>query len=121
MAEYLPLYKPGQAITLKASGTITGGRVVAVSGDGTVATAGADSVNWVGVAAFDAVANDNVTIYAGGVQYCVASGAITAGDAVEVAASGAVATAAGTTFATHVGTALKTAADGARVPVQFNR
>jgi hypothetical protein len=32
MAEYLPIYKPGQAITLKASATITGGRVVAVSG-----------------------------------------------------------------------------------------
>lgn len=121
MAEYLPLYKPGQAITLKASATIVGGRVVAVSGDGTVATAGADSLVWVGVAANDAVTNDNVTIYTGGVQYCVASGAITAGDQIECAAAGAVATASGTTYATHVGTALKSAADGARVPVHFNR
>lgn len=121
MAEYLPLYTPGQAITLKASASITGGRVVAISGDGTVATAGADSVAWVGVAANDAALNDNVTIYSGGVQYCVASGAITAGDAIECAAAGAVSTAASTTFATHLGTALKSAADGAKVPVHFNR
>lgn len=121
MAEYLPLYKPGQAITLKASATIVGGRVVAISGDGTVATAGADSVAWVGVAAQDAATNDNITVYSGGVQYCVASGAITAGDAIECAAAGAVATAASTTFATHLGTALKSAADGAKVPVHFNR
>lgn len=121
MAEYLPSHKPGQAITLKASGAITGGRVVAVSGDGTVATAGADAVNWVGVAANDAATNDYVTIYSGGVQSCVASGAITAGDAIECAASGAVATAASTTFATHLGVALTTAADGAQVRVHFNR
>jgi hypothetical protein len=121
MAEYLPLYKPGQAITLKASGSITGGRVVAVSGSGTVATAGADALNWVGVAANDAATNDDVTIYTGGVQYCVASGAITAGDQVECAASGAVSTGSGTTYATYVGVALRSAADGAKVPVHFNR
>lgn len=63
MAEYLPVYKPGQAVTLKASATITGGQVVAVSGSGTVAPAGADSTAWVGVASNDAVTNDNVTIY----------------------------------------------------------
>lgn len=121
MAEYLPAYKPGQAITLKASGTISAGRVVAVSGDGTVATAGADAANWVGVASQDAVANDNITINSGGVQSCVASGSITAGDAIECAASGAVATGSGTTFATYVGIALTSAADGAQVRVQFNR
>lgn len=121
MAEYLPVYKPGQALTLKASGSITGGRLVAVSGSGTVATAGADSTAWVGVAAFDAATNDSVTIYCGGVQECVASGAITAGDVVEAAASGAVATAASVTASTYVGVALTTAADGAKVRVQFAR
>jgi hypothetical protein len=54
MAEYLPIYKPGQALTLKASGAITGGQLVAISGSGTVATAGAAAANWIGVAAFDA-------------------------------------------------------------------
>lgn len=121
MAEYLPIYKPGQAITLKASANITGGRLVAVSGSGTVATAGADSTAWVGVASNDAVTNDNLTIYCGGVQECVAAGAITAGDVVEAAASGAVATGASVTAGTYVGIALTTAADGAKVRVQFAR
>lgn len=121
MAEYLPIYKPGQALTLKASAGITGGRLVAVSGSGTVATAGADSVVWVGVAAFDASTNDNLTVYCGGVQTLVAAGAITAGDAVECAASGAVATGSGTTYATYVGIALTTAADTAQVRVLMNR
>jgi hypothetical protein len=37
MAEYLPIYRPGQVLTLKASAGITGGQLVAVSGSGTVA------------------------------------------------------------------------------------
>lgn len=121
MAEYLPIHTPGQAVTLKASGSITGGRVVAVSGSGTVATAGADSATWVGVAAHDAATNDNLTIWCGGTQECVAAGAITAGDAIECAASGAVATAASATALTYVGVALTTAADGAKVRVRFHR
>jgi hypothetical protein len=80
MAEYLPIYKPGQALTLKASAGITGGALVAVSGAGTVATAGAASAAWLGVAAFDASTNDNVTIHCGGVQSLTASGSIAAGD-----------------------------------------
>jgi len=80
MADYTPRFKPGQAITLQASAAITGGRLVAVSGSGTVATAGADSALVVGVAGFDVAASgDKVTVYAGGVQKLVASGAITAG------------------------------------------
>lgn len=121
MAEYLPIHTPGQAITLKASATITAGQVVAVSGSGTVAPAGADSATWVGVAAFDAATNDDVTIYAGGTQSVTASGAITAGDAIECAAAGAVATAASATALTYVGVALTTAADGAKVRVRFHR
>lgn len=121
MAEYLPIYKPGQALTLKASAAITGGQLVAVSGSGTVAPAGAGALNWVGVAAFDASTNDNVTIHCDGVQSLTASGAITAGDLVIGAASGAVAT--GTTPASgaFVGVALTTAASGAKVRVKFNR
>ncbi len=121
MPEYLPIHTPGQAVTLKASATITGGQVVAVTGSGTVGPAGADSTSWVGVAANDAATNDNVTVYCGGTQNCTASGAITAGDAVEVAASGAVALASTPTVATHLGLALTTAADGAKVRVRFNR
>ncbi len=121
MAESLPIYRPGQAITLKASGAITGGRMVAVSGSGTVATAGADSIAWVGQAAFDAATNDNLTVHCGGVLEFVASGAITAGDNVECAAAGAVATASGVTPGTYVGVALTTAADTAKVRVLMSR
>lgn len=120
MAEYLPIHTPGQAITLKASATITAGQIVAVTGSGTVGPAGADSTAWVGVAAFDAATNDNVTIYAGGTQDVLASGTVTAGESVECAAAGAVATAATPTVATIVGLALTTATD-AKVRVRFLR
>lgn len=117
MAEYLPIYKPGQAITLKASAAITGGQLVEVTGSGTVGPAGAASTKVAGVAAFDAAVNDEVTIYSGGVQHAVASGAVAAGDVVQAAAAGKVAT--GTTA--PLGIALTAAADGADVRVQFNR
>lgn len=121
MAEYLPVYKPGQALTLKASAAITAGQIVEVTGAGTVGPAGADSVKWVGVAAFDAATNDNVTIYAGGVQAPVASGTVTAGDLVVCAADGEVVSdATPATAPALVGVALSTATDAA-VRVAFVR
>lgn len=128
--EYLPIYKPGQAITLKASAAITGGQVVAVSGAGTVGPAGVKSAAVVGVAAFDAAQNDNVTIFSGGVQSVEAAGAVTAGDLIVSGATGTVAKLAVVTTPTAadvtdsraiLGVALTTAADGALVRVQFNR
>lgn len=121
MAEYLPVFKPGQAVTLKASAAITGGQVVEVTGSGTVGPAGANSTKVVGVAAFDAAINDNVTVYAGGVQHCTASGAITAGDIIAAAAAGAVATNAAPAAGVQIGVALTTAANAADVRVLFNR
>lgn len=117
MAEYLPTFKPGQAVTLKASAAITGGQLVEVTGSGTVGPAGAASTKVVGVAAFDAAINDNVTIYSGGVQHATASGAVAAGDVVQAAANGQVATGA----TAPLGIALTAAASGADVRVQFNR
>lgn len=126
MAEYLPLHAPGQAITRQASATITGGQLVAVSGVGTVAAAGANAVNWIGVAAFDAVNGDNLAIYTGGVQRLVASGTVTAGDQVVPAAAGQVSTLAAVTTPTAadvtntralVGVALNTATNGNLVEV----
>lgn len=111
MAEYLPIYKPGQAITLRASAAITGGQLVEVSGSGTVGPAGAASVKVVGVAAFDAANGDAVTVYNAGVQHATASGAVTAGDVVQAGAAGTVAS--GTTA--PVGIALTTAANGGDV------
>lgn len=130
MAEYLPLLSPGAALTRSASAAVTGGQLVAVSGSGTVAPAGANASNWVGVAAFDAAVNDNVTVYAGGVQRITASGAVTAGDLLVAAAAGQVSTLAAVTTPTAadvtntraiVGIALTTAANGALVEVQMDR
>lgn len=121
MAEYLPLVKPGNSFTLKASAAITGGLLVAVSGVNTVATAGLASTAVVGVAGFDAAINDNVTVWAGGIQEVTAGGAITAGDQVTAGAAGTVVTVgAGTAFQV-VGVALNTAANAAKVRVQFGR
>lgn len=121
MAEYLPIHTPGQAVTLKASASITAGQVVGVTGSGTVGPAGADSAVMVGVAAQDASTNDYVTVYCGGTQSVTAAGAITAGDAIECAANGTVATASGGTVLTVIGVALTTAADTAKVRVRFIR
>jgi hypothetical protein len=41
MADYVPLYLPGNAVNSTASATITGGQAVYVSGSGTVANAAA--------------------------------------------------------------------------------
>lgn len=121
MAEYLPPLKPGTALTLKASSAVVGGQVVAISGDATVATAGAASTAVVGVAGFDAATNDNVTIHAGGVQACKASGAIAAGSPVIAGALGTVVASALPPAGQQVGIALSNAADAALVRVQFGR
>ena len=121
MAEYLPITSPGQAETSKASASITGGQVVAVSGSGTIAPATAASTAVVGVASNDASTNDNVTFFSGGTQNCLASGSITAGSPVIAGAAGTVVASATPPAGQQVGVALTTAADGARVRVQFQR
>lgn len=121
MPEYLPITKPGQAETSKASAVITGGQVVAVSGDGTIAPAAAASTAVIGVAAFDAAQNDNVTYFSGGTQNCLASGAITAGSPVIAGAAGTVVASATPPAGQQIGVAKTTAADGARVRVQWTR
>ncbi|MET0887564.1 MAG: capsid cement protein, partial [Mycetocola sp.] len=92
MAEYLPLHLPGKAFTRQASATITGGQLVIVTGSGTVGPGSAATHLWVGVAGFDAVNGDNVTVFAEGVQRLVATGTVTAGQYVEAATGGTVAT-----------------------------
>jgi len=122
MAEYLPLYLPGKAITRTASASITGGQLVIVSGSGTVAPASAASASWLGVAANDASNGDNVTVFCEGIQRLTASGSITAGNTVEAAASGQVAAHTnGTNDVNIVGVALTTATTGNPVEVSFLR
>lgn len=91
MAEHVPHFKPGADVTLEASAAITGGRLVSISGDKTVAQTSANDKAWVGVATTDAANGDKLTVTSGGVQELVASAAITAGDLVVPAADGKVA------------------------------
>lgn len=123
MAEYVPLYKPGQAITLQASATITAGQLVSVSGSGTVAPSSAADAAWLGVAAYDAASGDKVTIFCGGTQKIVAgTGGITAGQLVHAGASGTVVTHTnGTNDYNIVGVALTTATATNLVQIQMNR
>jgi hypothetical protein len=130
MAEYLPVKNPGQALPLAASATITAGQLVAVSGVSTVAAAGANSANWLGVAAFDAASGDVVTVLSGGVQELVTTGTVTAGDLVVAAAAGTVSTLAAVTTPTAadvtntraiLGVALTTATTGLKVQVKLDR
>lgn len=115
MGDYLPRFKPGETFTTQASAAITGGRLVAVSGSGTVATAAADSLLVVGVAAFDVAASgDKVTAFTtrgGGVHKLVASGAITAGNGIAADTGGkvkAVTTGTGAAAGSLLGIALTT-------------
>lgn len=119
MAEYVPLYMPGDAITGTATADITGGQAVRVSGNATFAPATQASHLIVGVAAFDAANGGKVTIFGRGIVHrLTAAGAVTAADAVEAAAAGAVAThTQGTNDVRVFGVALTTAADTAAVEI----
>lgn len=114
MADYLPLFKPGQAVTFTADAAITGGQLVEVgAADRSVAVAGATSTKFVGVAGHDVKAGGSLTVHIGGVQLVKAAGAVARGAKVETGASGTVKTA----TTAPIGTALNAAADGALVQV----
>lgn len=114
MSDYAPLFMPGDAITGVTSAAVTGGRLLMVSGSGTVAHATADSNAVVGMAAHDAGSGTNVTFHGRGqVHTSTAAGAITAGARVNSAANGTVATA--TAGTPNIGVAMTTAADTATV------
>lgn len=112
MADYLPKFSPGAVVTYGVTTAVTGGQLVTVSGNGTVApTAGAGVVE--GVAMRDAAVGQMTPVTAGGVQVLTASAAITAGQRVQSAAAGAVAPWAGTAAADVIGHATEAIASGA--------
>lgn len=119
MADHLPKFKPGQAVTFTAGGTITGGQVVEVgSADRTVVAASAASVKAIGTAGFDVQSGDLVTVFlAGPVDTAVSAAAIALGAKVEAGAAGTIQTA---TTGQVLGIAL-TAAGDADVVVEFAR
>lgn len=94
MADYLPKFTPGKAVTFNATAAVIGGRLVDVTGNRSVGPAGADVADVVGVAGFDAAIGEPVTVYTRptGVHQLVASGAIAAGAKVISAAAGKIAT-----------------------------
>lgn len=110
MADHTPLFKPGDEVTLTASAAITGGQVVVVSGDETVAPSSGASAAAVGVAKYDAANGAKVGVIFGGVHELASTGTINAGDPVTSAAAGVVAAYSGTTYSTIIGKALKAAA-----------
>lgn len=111
MPEFSPLFKPGAEFTRTTSAAVTGGQVLIVSGNGTVAPSSAASVAAIGVAANDAASGEQVNVITAGVCNLGASGAISAGGAVAAGASGAVAAHSGTNYSTIVGVALSDAAN----------
>lgn len=113
MSDYLPKFKPGEAFTLTATATITGGQLVTVAG----APAAADSVTWVGVASRDVVSGQPVGVYTDCVQRLTAAGSLSAGTPVKCAANGQVTTwVSGTdNYDRYVGITLEAAAGAASV------
>lgn len=118
---YAPLLLPADNVPVTASAAITGGQVVVISGDNTVAPSSAASASVLGVAAADTPSGAQLVVYAEGVHVLTASGAITAGDPVIAAAAGAVATIASDTTYSHViGKALTSATNGNPVNVRLS-
>lgn len=117
MADYQPIYANGaEPFSATVSAAVIGGRVLAISGVGTVAHAAADDATTVGVAAFDqATVGGRVTVWPldGVIHELEASGAIAADAGVVTDANGQVKTATIATAAaagTLIGTAGTTAA-----------
>lgn len=89
MADYTPVFPLGGAgFTMQASGTITAGDLVVVSGSGTVASSGAAGAA-IGVAAHDAATGAKVTVMPLKMVHETLAGAggVTAGQPLKVGAS----------------------------------
>lgn len=118
MGDYVPVFKPGEDITLTAGAAITGGQLVALSAANTVVPTSAATGAWIGVAAQDAASGEKVAITAGGVQEPLVGSAVVVGDRLIPAASGRVVPiGAGTDYSQVVGIAL-TAQSTAGQPVR---
>lgn len=125
MADYAPLFMPGDVITVTTSANVTGGRALMVSGNGTVAHATAGSAKVIGIAATDIASGQLGPMHGRGqVHTSTAAGAITAGDQIVSAANGTVAALAAASGAVAadinnaravLGVAMTTAADTATV------
>jgi hypothetical protein len=91
MAENTPAYFPADRLPRTTSAQVTGGQVLVVSGNDTVAPSSGASSAWLGIAGHDAASGAQVVVYTAGVHLVAASGAIAAGALVIPATGGAVA------------------------------
>lgn len=116
MAQYLPVFRPGETVTFDVTAAVTGGHPVQVGTvDRSVAPADAASETYVGVAGHDAAVGDKVTVEINKpIHLLVALTAIARGDKVEAAGTGKIQTA---TTGTAIGLALTSAVAGASVQV----
>jgi hypothetical protein len=129
MADYTPVWSAGTLPwSSTTSGAVVGGTLAAVSGAGTVATAGAASTIVCGVFAHDAASGTRVTIWPleGVIHEIVTANNVTQGGGVQAAASGqidpvATSIAAGSAAGTLIGTATTTATAPAKVRFQGRR
>lgn len=117
MADYTPVFPLGAgAWSSQASAAVTGGQLMAVSGAGTVAPAGATSLTVVGVAAHDAASGAPLTVHPLKEVHetTAGTGGITAGNPLKSDASGLVTLwVSGTdSAAAFLGVALNTATAG---------
>lgn len=129
MADYTPVYAAGQLPwSATTSGAVTGGTLAAVSGNGTVATAGAASTVVCGVFAHDAPSGGRVSVWPleGLIHEIATANNVTAAGGVQAAASGLIdpvasSIAAGSAAGTLIGTATTTATAPAKVRFQGRR
>ena len=114
MADYSPVFPTATAPwTLQASAAVIGGRLVEVTGNGTVGPAGAASTKVIGVAATDVASGAKVQVWplAGVTHRVLGTGAINAGDNLAAGAAGVVAAIGAGTFGQLVGVADRAGAD----------
>ena len=101
---------------IKAGADVKKGQVVEITGDCEVSPTSASSAKVIGVAMFDAKADEEVSVETEGLFKMVASGTITAGDKVTSAVDGKVATGADNT----IGIAITSATADEYVYVKFS-
>jgi hypothetical protein len=122
MADYIPVFKPGDDLTLTAGATTTGGQLMYVSAANTVSPTTGATAAWLGVATQDAASGAKVGVTSGGVQELVAAATIAAGDVLIPASNGRVTPiASGTTYSQVVGVALTAASSGNTSRVRMAR
>jgi hypothetical protein len=113
MAQYLPRFFDGDKVPVTAAATITGGQLVTTAG----LVAGAAAVDVAGVAGYDVVSGQVVTVFREGIHIGTASGSIANGDPLCAGAAGTLRTwVAGTdAVASRIGRAWSAAANAASV------